>query len=124
MVDMNLVSLIDVFTILIFFLLAHSVDVQTLSPPAGVRLPQALCRAGAARRHRAGRQRPDGAAARPRVATLDRRRPGAAGPGAGRRRSAAARAVQQPLVLLAGGRPRAALPLAALADAPAPPRPG
>lgn len=41
LVDMNLVSLIDVFTILIFFLLAHSVDVQTLSPPAGVRLPQA-----------------------------------------------------------------------------------
>jgi biopolymer transport protein TolR len=41
MVDMNLVSLIDVFTILIFFLLAHSLDVQTLSPPAGVQLPQA-----------------------------------------------------------------------------------
>ena len=41
MVDMNLVSLIDVFTILIFFLLAHSLDVQTLSPPAGVQLPLA-----------------------------------------------------------------------------------
>ena len=41
MVDMNLVSLIDVFTILIFFLLAHSLEVQTLSPPAGVQLPLA-----------------------------------------------------------------------------------
>jgi biopolymer transport protein ExbD len=44
MVDMNLVSLIDVFTILIFFLLANSLDVQTLSPlgrrcAAGVALP-------------------------------------------------------------------------------------
>jgi biopolymer transport protein TolR len=41
LVDMNLVSLIDVFTILIFFLLAHSLDGQTLSTPAGVHLPEA-----------------------------------------------------------------------------------
>jgi biopolymer transport protein TolR len=41
-VDLNLVSLIDVFTILIFFLLANSMDVQTLAAPAGVRLPEAL----------------------------------------------------------------------------------
>ena len=41
LVDMNLVSLIDVFTILIFFLLAHSLDVQTLVAPSGVRLPEA-----------------------------------------------------------------------------------
>lgn len=40
-VDLNLVSLIDVFTILIFFLLANSMDVQTLAAPVGVRLPEA-----------------------------------------------------------------------------------
>jgi biopolymer transport protein TolR len=41
MVDLNLVSLIDVFTILIFFLLANAAEVQTLSTPRGVRLPEA-----------------------------------------------------------------------------------
>ena len=41
MVDLNLVSLIDVFTILIFFLLAHALEPQTLSLPGGVVLPEA-----------------------------------------------------------------------------------
>ena len=41
MVDMNLVSLIDVFTILIFFLLAHALEPQTLSLPGSVVLPEA-----------------------------------------------------------------------------------
>lgn len=40
-VDLNLVSLIDVFTILIFFLLASSTEVQSLATPPGVVLPQA-----------------------------------------------------------------------------------
>lgn len=38
-VDMNLVSLIDVFTILIFFLLSNSGGVETLTNPKSVRLP-------------------------------------------------------------------------------------
>ena len=38
--DMNLVSLIDVFTILIFFLLSNSTDVQTLPSPRAVKLPE------------------------------------------------------------------------------------
>lgn len=41
MVDLNLVSLIDVFTILIFFLLAHALEPQTLTTPGGVVLPEA-----------------------------------------------------------------------------------
>lgn len=41
MVDLNLVSLIDVFTILIFFLLAHALEPQTLSMPGSVVLPEA-----------------------------------------------------------------------------------
>jgi biopolymer transport protein ExbD len=40
MVDMNLVSLIDVFTILIFFLLSNSGGVETLPSPKSVRLPE------------------------------------------------------------------------------------
>lgn len=40
-VDLNLVSLIDVFTILIFFLLAHALEPQTLQTPAGMVLPEA-----------------------------------------------------------------------------------
>jgi biopolymer transport protein ExbD len=40
MVDMNLVSLIDIFTILIFFLLANALDVETLPPSKAVRLPE------------------------------------------------------------------------------------
>lgn len=39
MVDMNLVSLIDVFTILIFFLLMHVGGVETLASPKSVKLP-------------------------------------------------------------------------------------
>lgn len=42
MVDMNLVSLIDVFTILIFFLLSNSGGVETLPSPKGVHLPESL----------------------------------------------------------------------------------
>jgi biopolymer transport protein ExbD len=38
-VDMNLVSLIDVFTILIFFLLSNSGGVETLANPKAVQLP-------------------------------------------------------------------------------------
>jgi len=39
MVDMNLVSLIDVFTILIFFLLSSASGVELLSSPKSVKLP-------------------------------------------------------------------------------------
>ncbi len=42
MVDMNLVSLIDVFTILIFFLLSNSGGVETLPSPKSVRLPESV----------------------------------------------------------------------------------
>jgi len=42
MVDMNLVSLIDVFTILIFFLLSNSGGVETLPSPKAVKLPESL----------------------------------------------------------------------------------
>jgi biopolymer transport protein ExbD len=41
MVDMNLVSLIDVFTILIFFLLSNS-GVDTLPSPKAVQLPESV----------------------------------------------------------------------------------
>lgn len=40
MVDMNLVSLIDIFTLLIFFLLANSSDVETIPPSKAVKLPE------------------------------------------------------------------------------------
>jgi len=40
MVDLNLVSLIDVFTILIFFLLSNSNTVETLPPSKHVKLPE------------------------------------------------------------------------------------
>jgi len=40
MVDLNLVSLIDVFTILIFFLLSNSTEVETLPPAKAVKLPE------------------------------------------------------------------------------------
>lgn len=39
MVDLNLVSLIDVFTILIFFLLSNATDVETLPLNGNVHLP-------------------------------------------------------------------------------------
>ena len=41
-VDMNLVSLIDVFTILIFFLLSNSVGVESLPSPKAVMLPDSI----------------------------------------------------------------------------------
>jgi biopolymer transport protein ExbD len=40
MVDMNLVSLIDVFTILIFFLLSNSTEVEILPSSKAVQLPE------------------------------------------------------------------------------------
>ena len=42
MVDMNLVSLIDVFTILIFFLLSNSGGVEILPSPKAVQLPESM----------------------------------------------------------------------------------
>jgi biopolymer transport protein ExbD len=42
MVDMNLVSLIDVFTILIFFLLSSATGVETLVSPKAVDLPLSM----------------------------------------------------------------------------------
>jgi biopolymer transport protein ExbD len=42
MVDMNLVSLIDVFTILIFFLLSNVGGVETIASPSAVKLPESL----------------------------------------------------------------------------------
>ncbi len=42
MVDMNLVSLIDVFTILIFFLLSNAGGVETLPSPKAVMLPESV----------------------------------------------------------------------------------
>ncbi len=41
-VDMNLVSLIDVFTILIFFLLSNAGGVETLPSPKAVQLPESV----------------------------------------------------------------------------------
>ena len=45
MVDMNLVSLIDVFTILIFFLLSSASGVETLPSPKAVSLPESVAQA-------------------------------------------------------------------------------
>jgi biopolymer transport protein ExbD len=42
MLDMNLVSLIDVFTILIFFLLSNSGGVEVLPSPKAVKLPESV----------------------------------------------------------------------------------
>ncbi|MFX6888108.1 biopolymer transporter ExbD, partial [Acinetobacter baumannii] len=42
MVDMNLVSLIDVFTILIFFLLSSATGVEMLPSPKAVKLPESI----------------------------------------------------------------------------------
>ncbi|MCM5679903.1 biopolymer transporter ExbD [Schlegelella sp. S2-27] len=39
-VDMNLVALIDIFTILIFFLLSSATGVEILASPKAVKLPQ------------------------------------------------------------------------------------
>ncbi len=40
--DMNVVSLIDVFTILIFFLLSNSGGIETLPSPKAVHLPESI----------------------------------------------------------------------------------
>jgi biopolymer transport protein TolR len=40
LVDLNLVSLIDIFTILIFFLLSNTADVETLPSNRAVKLPE------------------------------------------------------------------------------------
>jgi biopolymer transport protein ExbD len=42
LVDMNLVSLIDIFTILIFFLLSNSTEVQSLPSSKSVKLPESI----------------------------------------------------------------------------------
>jgi biopolymer transport protein ExbD len=42
LVDMNLVSLIDIFTILIFFLLSNSTDVEILPNSKAVKLPESI----------------------------------------------------------------------------------
>jgi len=42
LVDMNLVSLIDIFTILIFFLLSNTSEVQTLPNSKAVHLPESI----------------------------------------------------------------------------------
>jgi biopolymer transport protein ExbD len=39
---LSLVSLMDIFTILVFFLLVNSAEVQTLEPPKAVTLPESL----------------------------------------------------------------------------------
>src|SRR6186713_1190319 len=45
MVDMNLVSLIDVFTILIFFLMSN-VGVETIASTRAVQLPESMSQKG------------------------------------------------------------------------------
>jgi len=40
--SLNLVSLMDIFTILVFFLLVNSAEVQTLEPPRTVTLPESI----------------------------------------------------------------------------------
>ncbi len=40
LVDLNLVSLIDIFTLLIFFLLANALEVEVLQSSKSVRLPE------------------------------------------------------------------------------------
>lgn len=41
-VSLNLVSLMDIFTILVFFLLVNSAEVQTLEPPKTLTLPESV----------------------------------------------------------------------------------
>lgn len=41
-VPLNLVSLMDIFTILVFFLLVHSADVETLPSVKSVKLPESV----------------------------------------------------------------------------------
>ncbi|MBP6514948.1 MAG: biopolymer transporter ExbD [Steroidobacteraceae bacterium] len=40
--SISLVSMMDIFTILVFFLLVNSADVQTLEPPETVSLPESI----------------------------------------------------------------------------------
>ena len=40
--DMNLVALIDIFTILLFFLLSSATEMETLAIPRAVQLPESL----------------------------------------------------------------------------------
>ena len=40
--SLNLVSLMDIFTILVFFLLVNSAEVQTLEPPRALKLPESV----------------------------------------------------------------------------------
>lgn len=40
--SLNLVSLMDIFTILVFFLLVNSAEVQTLEPPKTLKLPESV----------------------------------------------------------------------------------
>lgn len=40
--SLNLVSLMDIFTILVFFLLVHSGTPQTINPPKTLRLPESV----------------------------------------------------------------------------------
>ena len=40
--SLNLVSLMDIFTILVFFLLVNSTEVQTLEPPKALKLPESI----------------------------------------------------------------------------------
>ena len=40
--DMNLVALIDIFTILLFFLLSSATEMETLAIPRAVKLPESL----------------------------------------------------------------------------------
>ena len=42
LVDLNLVSLIDIFTLLIFFLLANALEVEVLQSSKSVRLPESI----------------------------------------------------------------------------------
>ena len=55
--DMNLVSLIDIFTILIFFLLSSAAGVEMLSSPKAVKLPESTADKQPKRDHRRRRQR-------------------------------------------------------------------
>jgi biopolymer transport protein ExbD len=40
--SLSLVSLMDIFTILVFFLLVNSADVQSLEPPRALKLPESI----------------------------------------------------------------------------------
>ena len=50
-VDMNLVALIDIFTILIFFLLSSATGVELLNSPKAVNLPESTAEKSPRKRH-------------------------------------------------------------------------